>query len=236
MNLILIYPNELHYETVLLTSRRAKHIIEVIKPNIGDQLTVGLFNGNIGNGEVLEIDKESFSVRLRVDFNQPPPQQLPLTLILALPRPKTLKKALHAAITIGVKNIHLINSYKVDKSYWQTPHLSDKGLKTQIELALEQSKDTVPPTISVHKRFKPFVEDEFSAIINNTTPLLAHPTAEEHCPFNINAPTSLIIGPEGGFTEYEVDMLIKHGANPVTIGEHILRVEFAIPAIIGKLF
>ena len=237
MNLVLLFQNDfINSSAVILTGRRAEHIISVHRAAPDKELVVGLFNGKIGRGVVTEIDPASGKVRMEVSFSHMPPEKIPLRLILALPRPKTLKKALHAAVTMGVKEIHLINSYKVDKSYWQTPVLQEPQLSEQIHLALEQSKDTVPPEIFMHKRFKPFVEDVFPGLIQNTRALIAHPAAAEPCPYNIAEETVLIIGPEGGFTDYEVEMFIRHGASPVTIGPHILRVEFAVPAVIGRLF
>lgn len=235
MNLILLNDDDFISENcVQLSGRRAKHVISVHRAEVGKTLIVGLINNKVGSATVTRLEKDL--VVLDVELKDNPPEPIPVTLILALPRPKSLKKALHAAMTMGVKDIHIIKSYRVDKSYWQTPVLSEDGLNEQITLALEQCKDTVYPQIHLHKRFKPFVEDEFPEIIQDTHAMVAHPTAETPCPFNINKPTTLVIGPEGGFIPYEVDLLVENGAQAVSIGAHILRVEYAIPAILGKLF
>ena len=235
MNLILLKAEDFVTElSVVLTGRRAKHIVSVHRAQVGEQLTVGLANGKMGQGTVTVCEKGR--VELDVEFTEQPPAPIPVTLVLALPRPKSLKKALHAAMTMGVKDIYIINSYRVDKSYWQTPVLTESGLEEQVMLALEQSKDTAFPKIHLHKRFKPFVEDEFADIISGTRAMVAHPVADTACPFNVQGPVTLVIGPEGGFIPYEVELLQKHGAEAVSIGSHILRVEYAIPAILGKLF
>lgn len=44
-----------------------------------------------------------------------------MTLIVALPRPKVLRRLIMDAVTMGVQQMILIHSYRVDKSYWQTP-------------------------------------------------------------------------------------------------------------------
>jgi len=235
MNLILLNDEDFISEScVRLSGRRAKHVVSVHRAEVGKTLTVGLVNDKVGAGTVTKLERDL--VELEVALTEQPPQPIPVTLILALPRPKSLKKALHAAMTMGVKKIHIINSFRVDKSYWQTPVLSEDGLQEQITLALEQCKDTVAPEIHLHKRFKPFVEDKFAAIIENTHAMVAHPTACKGCPYNFQKPVTLVIGPEGGFIPYEVELLEKYGAQAVSIGPHILRVEYAIPAILGKLF
>lgn len=235
MNLILLKKDDLISDNrIRLDGRRAKHLRSVHRAELGKQLTIGMINGLIGTGIVVGLTNDS--VVLDIELNKEPPTPIPVTLVLALPRPKSLKKALHAAMSMGVKNIHIINSFRVDKSYWQTPILKEEGLFEQIALALEQCKDTVVPTIELHKRFKPFVEDYFPSLSKDTHAIVAHPTAEMPCPFNIQKPVTLVIGPEGGFIPYEVELLQNHGAQAVSIGKHILRVEFAIPAILGKLF
>jgi RsmE family RNA methyltransferase len=103
-------------------------------------------------------------------------------------------------------------------------------------LGLEQACDTVLPAVEIRKRFKPFVEDEVPEIIRGTRPLAAHPYAESSCPRHVNGPVTLAIGPEGGFIPYEIQLLQKQGFEAVSAGKRILRVEHALPAIIGRLF
>ncbi len=90
--------------------------------------------------------------------SKPPP--LPLNLVLALPRPKMLKRLLIDAASLGIKRIVLINAWKVDKSYWRTPNLKAGLLREKLLLGLEQAGDTVLPELIQAPRFRPFVEDD----------------------------------------------------------------------------
>ena len=113
MNLIILYKNDFISESIVrLTGRRAEHISLVHKAEIGKSLTVGLLNSNMGKGTVINISKSS--LEMNVVLSEKPPRPLPLTLILALPRPKTFKKAVHAAVSMGVKKIYVIESWKVE--------------------------------------------------------------------------------------------------------------------------
>ena len=236
MNLVIIYEDELAGDgiAVICDPRRVLHIQGVLRSLPGNQIKVGLLNGRIGEGKILGSTPEK--IELQVELSSEPPPVLPVTLIFALPRPKTYKKILQAATAMGVKKFIVIGSWKVDKSYWNSPVLSEEETREQFILGLEQGGDTVLPEISVKRRFKPFVEDELPGIIKGRLPLLAHPGAVRDFPRNVAGPVVLCVGPEGGFTEYEIALLEKCGMQTASIGERILRTEFAVCAILGRLF
>ncbi|HTF96567.1 MAG TPA: 16S rRNA (uracil(1498)-N(3))-methyltransferase [Cellvibrio sp.] len=236
MNLILLTPDDLldQNRAVIRDARRLAHIREIHGANTGESYKVGLINGNMGKGTLLNISETG--LELELDLHQPPPQPLPLKLILGLPRPKMLRRILQTIATLGVKELHLINSYRVEKSYWQTPFLEDDAILQQLILGLEQGCDTQLPKVHLHKRFKPFVEDELPGIITNTTALVAHPYTDVECPRAIDFTLSLAVGPEGGFIAYEIELLRKIGFDAVHLGERIMRVETAVPYLLGRLF
>lgn len=66
--------------------------------------------------------------------------------------------------------------------------------------------------------------------------LLAHPEARGADPGASEAGAyGLFVGPEGGFTEREVDDMISRGAVPVALGANILRIETAVVAMVSAL-
>ena len=91
-------------------------------PQPGRQLLLGLRDGLIGEGVVEHVGEQR--ARIRFTLDRAPPPALPLTLLLALPRPKMLRRVLRTAAEIGIKHIWLINSSRVEKSYWQSPLLA----------------------------------------------------------------------------------------------------------------
>ena len=235
MNLLFLEANDLHTPNrASVSGRQLKHIREVLKLACGDKLTVGLENKSIGRATVIKLDEEEAC--LDISWEKEAPAALPLTLIIALPRPKMLKRIIQTATAMGVKQLYFINSWKVEKSFWQSPWLTDEKIRQNCIIGLEQAKDTQMPSIHIRKRFKPFVEDELPALSKNTRKLLAHPGTDTPCPVNITGSTTLIIGPEGGFTPYEVEKLRDAEFEAVHLGERILRVETAVPALLARLF
>ncbi|WP_409525328.1 16S rRNA (uracil(1498)-N(3))-methyltransferase [Nitrincola sp. MINF-07-Sa-05] len=237
MNLILVGPEELGEEgCVSLTDRRFEHIRVVHKASPGDTLKMGVLGGGVGVAQVLQIDDAQVLLQMNPDALQAAPESLPVTLVLALPRPKMMKRTLQTVAAMGVKQIWLINSYRVDKSYWSTPLLQPEAIREQLLLGLEQAGDTIMPEVHLRKRFKPFVEDELPAIAQNTRALVAHPYHAQPCPMAELSPTTLAVGPEGGFITYEVEKLAEAGFQPILLGSRILRVETAIPVVLARLF
>lgn len=235
MNLLLLDEADfVAADRAVLRDRRLKHLHEVHRAESGDHLRVGRLGGAMGEGHLLRLTAEE--AELEVRFDQPPPDKLPLTLLLALPRPKMLRRVLQTVSAMGVPRLVLLNSYRVEKSFWQTPFLEPEAIREQLILGLEQARDTVLPEVIVEKRFKPFVEDRLPALANGTLGLVGHPGDYPACPRAVEQPVTLAIGPEGGWIPYEVDKLREAGLQPVQLGERILRVETAVAALLARLF
>jgi RsmE family RNA methyltransferase len=124
----------------------------------------------------------------------------------------------------------------VEKSYWQSPVLDSDALQEQLVLGLEQARDTMLPEALLRPLFKPFVEDELPGLIKGSLPLVAHPVASVLCPRDVKSAVTLAIGPEGGFIPYEIEKLVACGFTVVQMGERILSVETAVPALISRLY
>jgi len=236
MNLILLRPEDLlSPHAAILRGDRAEHLRTVLKSGPGDAVRVGLLDGKLGSGTVRTDSPDGITLEFVCD--QEPPSPLPLHLLCALQRPKTLRKILQFAASAGVKHLTVIECWKVDKSYWTNPLIDHpEALREELILGLEQGRDTVLPEVTFKRRFKPFVEDELPGLLAGTAGFVAHPEASEPCPAQWSSgPVTLAVGPEGGFTPYEIEKLTAAGMKPVHLGPHILRTEFAIPALLGRL-
>ncbi len=235
MNLLLLEDGDfIAADRVLLQGRRLKHLQEVHRATVGDSLRVGRLGGLMGQGQLLRLDSDA--AELQTSLEQSAPAKLPLTLLLALPRPKMLKRVLQTVASMGVPRLILLNSYRVEKSFWQTPFLQPEAIREQLILGLEQARDTVLPEVIIEKRFKPFVEDQLPQLAAGSLGLVGHPGPYPACPRTVEGQVTLAIGPEGGWIPYEVEKLASAGLQPVQLGERILRVETAVTALLARLF
>ncbi len=216
--------------------RRARHVVEVLRAAAGDTIAVGVLGGAVGEGRVVEATVDRVVLAVRLAAAPPPPS--PVSLVLALPRPKILRKVLQAVASMGVPRVALVGTYRVEKAFFGSPLLAPEAIREELRLGLEQGRDTRLPEVTLHRHFKPFVEDLLDGIFPADGParLLAHPAAT--APVDaLPAPRRaavLAIGPEGGFTPYEAETLAARGFAPFSLGPRALRVDVAVPFAVAQ--
>lgn len=232
MNILLFKETELSNQQLILNDYRHQHLLSILKSKPGDAVKVGILNSLIGTGTVLSINKD-YSTIIINELTNPPPQALNVKLILAMQRPKMLKRMLRSISQLGIKEVHLIHSSNVEKSYWETPLLENENYNEYFTQGLEQSLDTIMPTLKTHKLFKPFAEDIAPKFTDSAPGIILHPYAESSFQ-KPPGPCTLCIGPERGFTDYEVNLLTTSGFTPMSFGNRILRSEVFLPAILGQ--
>ncbi|MEA1953465.1 MAG: 16S rRNA (uracil(1498)-N(3))-methyltransferase [Campylobacterota bacterium] len=223
---------------------QVKHIKEVLKSRVGDRLIIAQMGGDIGKATIAKINDNEVLLA-DVTLDKKPPAKLDLTVVLALPRPKVLRRLIMDMTSLGVNKLIIVNSYRTQKSYWQSPLLN--RIDEFVFEGLQQAIDTVPLVVEFKKRFKPFVEDEFPALLldkEQDNAVIAHPYATQSWKTYLDVvreksntketmPKVLCIGAEGGWIDYEVDLLCKHGCTSVSLGERILRTETVVNVLLG---
>lgn len=212
-----------------------RHIQTVLQATVGDTLKIGRLGGHLGSAVIEHMTSDHIQL-CDVELITPPPPKLEVTVILALPRPKVLRRLIMDMTTLGVRDIVLINSYRTQKSYWQSPMLA--RLDEFVLEGLQQGVDTIAPRITLEKRFKPFVEDKLADMMTHRA-VVAHPYSEQSFAQNrqqhaSELPGVVCIGSEGGWIDYEVALLAAQGCEAVHIGSRILRTEAAVNAILGQ--
>ena len=206
MNRLILEPGDfIAPDRVRITGRRFRQLTQVIKIQVGEFCKAGLLDGPVGRAEVCEIFPDG--IVLRPELNLPPPPVSDTVLAAALPRPQTFAKVLHIATTFGVKHLTFFHSFKVEKSYWQSPRIQEVEYRKILLEALEQCGDSVLPQVGFCRSFKAFTT-ELPRLAAGKTILIGHPgeSVDDALP---GRPAVLVIGPEGGFTERELTTLLE---------------------------
>ncbi|MBH0096308.1 16S rRNA (uracil(1498)-N(3))-methyltransferase [Psychrobacter sp. NZS113] len=240
MNCILLSATNFSNDSAVINEpSQISHVNKVLGATVGDTLKVGQLEGYLGTAIIKNISADSIQL-YDIQLNVTPPPKLDLTVVLALPRPKVLRRLIMDMTALGVRDIALINSYRTQKSYWQSPML--ERLDEFVLEGLQQGVDTIAPRIRLEKRFKPFVEDELASLITNRA-IVAHPYSElsfaqyllrQTPQQSLTLPSLVCIGAEGGWIDYEIELLAAQDCTAVNIGPRILRTEAAVNAILGQ--
>jgi RsmE family RNA methyltransferase len=241
MNLILLFPEDFVAEAVVrLTDYRATHIREIHRAPVGKNLRVGLAGGGIGEGKVLRIDDHSVELEVKVPEGRPETPRI--SLVLALPRPQTLKKVLEGVGAMGVRNLTLINTERVQKSFFSSKLLKDDAWMHHLRLGMEQGSNTYLTEVTVRPSFSEFFKEAWDAIPKKEIKLMTHPTTERTLwdtdiakPHPRGRQILCAVGPEGGWLEGEVKQFEANGFEIISLGNTIHRVENAVMAMLAQI-
>lgn len=245
MNLLLLQPQDIVHSDgnaestqtgrAEVRDERLRHLRKILKVGVGDTVRVGLLDGMVGTAAVESIDGER--AVLAFSCSEPPPRALEVDLLLALPRPKFVGRILQNAASMGVRSIHLFGSARVEKSYWSSRLFEQGAMERHLLLGLEQGRDTRMPSLGLLRRFEqvetwvhertrePSSGAVWLADGAGSAPFPRAPTGDE----------ALVIGPEGGLLNEEVERLEGAGARSVSLGSRPLRVETAVSVCLGRL-
>lgn len=236
MNLILLEPHEAADPSAIeLTGARARHALDVLKVSPGQPLHIGVVDGPRGVGVVTATTGDEVSLRAEWETVAPP---LPsVDLILALPRPKVMKRLWAQLAALGVGRIMLVNAARVERPYFDTHVLEPACYRPLLLEGLQQARDTRLPVISIHRRLKVFVEDELHALAGDALQLLADTGPGERIARAIENTASrrcvLAVGPEGGWNDFERGLFLGRGFRTVTMRDRMLRSDTACVALLA---
>ncbi len=233
MNLLLLGPEEAAEGRLRLFGRRAAHLLRVLKVAPGDRPRAGVVNQGIGEAVVVAVGRDWVDVEVALHRGAEPLP--PVDLLLAVPRPKVVRRLLADLAALGVGAIHLTNAWRVERSYFASPTLTPEAIGRALRLGLEQAGAVRLPQVVVHHRLMAFLDDTLPALQHERC-LVAHPAATTPIAAAAGAGRSLIaLGPEGGWIEREVETLRERGFEPVSLGTRVLRTETAAVVAVACL-
>lgn len=239
MNLLLLHSLENRSFTIdaRKDSRCFFHIRDHLRLAVGQTLRFGVVGAGKGLACLTQASEQTFLFSV-VEYAESFKETLiDCELYIALPRPQMVKRIVESCSTFGVKALHFIHTDKVEKNYWQSPVLHQDSLDHCLLLGAEQAGSTYLPSITLHQ---PLTKHAASFILqNNSTlesacvlhpgkfPALSRSALADH--------QSLLIGPEGGFSERELHHFQSKKLPCYQIGSRILRVETAVVAALSRV-
>jgi RsmE family RNA methyltransferase len=235
VNLIIVEPAEVNDRCdVTLTDGRAAHLTRVLKVTPGQTVRIGLLDGALGTGTVTNLANDS--VTLRCVFGADTPPRPAIDLLLALPRPKVLRRLWAQVAALGVGRIILTNAERVERNYFDTHVLAPDTYRPLLIEGLQQARDTCLPQVSIQRQFRILIEDHLDSVSDAATRIVADPGTHTRMDEALSARSGdrvlLAVGPEGGWNEFELELLARHGFQSVGMGSRTLRTDTACVALL----
>jgi RsmE family RNA methyltransferase len=235
VNLILFEAGEVSVDgTVALSGARADHVIKVLNVAPGHVVRVGIIDGGSGVATVTSLGHGTVGLHCRFETTTPP--RPPVDLLLALPRPKVMRRLWAQLAALGVGQIILTNAARVERHYFDTHVLTAGCYRPLLIEGLQQARDTRLPQVSIHKQFKVLVEDHLDGLFPTGLRLAADPRCEtrlsEVVPTQARSRILLAVGPEGGWNDFELNLLAAHRFQAVGMGPRTLRSDTACIALL----
>ncbi len=219
--------------SVEMTGSASHYLTRVLRKSEGDQVT--LFNGDGWNysGEIYEVLHQSVFIKLVGRQFPNNESELKITLVQAISRGERMDYSLQKATELGVYRIQPLMCHRVEVrldekrkakrlAHWQGVVVS----------ASEQCGRATIPDVT-----EPLSLQEWLQSSSLGSRLILDPQAQTSLSSVavINNAVSILVGPEGGFSDEEMELAVKNGVTAVSLGPRVLRTESAGPAAITIL-
>ncbi len=213
-------------QAVQLDPLASHHIARVLRMTVAEPVT--LFNGDGGEfaGVIRQIDKKHVTVEIQQFIDREVESPLNLVLAQGISRGEKMDFTIQKAVELGIKHIIPLLTERCNVKLDQAR--SEKRIQhwqSVIISACEQSGRNRIPTILAPQSFAHWLEQSadgyrfiLSPHVEQKLPLLSLKNAE---------PITIVIGPEGGMSESEIQSAMRKGFLPLNLGPRVLRTETA---------
>jgi len=226
MQRLFISSKDFANNVISLNKEQFHHLVNVCRLKPKNKLEVVVNNTRLILVKIKHIDLNQFHVDILDQWSLNTSRQIPIQLMQSLPKQDKLTDICRTCTEVGVQKFHPIVT-----DFCDVKSLSDnklKRVKMAIESAAKQSKQSAVPTITPIMK----ITDIFDTVRFNpaSLKLVAYENSNEslkNIVTNIPKEVVIAIGPEGGFSEKDIDIFMENDFIPFSLGNHILRTEHA---------
>ncbi|MFP5360138.1 MAG: 16S rRNA (uracil(1498)-N(3))-methyltransferase [Actinomycetes bacterium] len=224
-------------ETLRVEGDEARHAVTVQRRRVGEAVDIVDGEGVRASGAITATGDRWFEILVAHVTRERDPR---VTLVQALAKGGRDEQAVEAAVELGVTGVI---PWASDRAIvqWRGPK-ADKGRAAWQALALaaaKQSRRAVVPEVSGVMTTRALAAAVADAAAAGTRVLVLHESARLGLAAldweDREQPTWVIVGPEGGIADSELEALAAAGATAVVLGPHVLRASSAGPAALAAL-
>lgn len=214
---------------------RYHHIQKTLKPVLGQSLSVTLLHQKRAVFTVSHLDSKCVILAPTECENgsSDPDERFPASFVIALPRPKVIRRIVRGLSALRVREIEFYHCESVEKSYWSSHELVPENLKAAIREGISFHGHPHPTEVRLHRRFRPFVEDNL--MLRKEQTLFLDPDAKSILGADAQKAKgtrepqrrTFLFGPEGRLNAFELKWFRDH-FQTASLGDLILPTEIAV--------
>ena len=232
MNLTRSFVNQEFFlnKKIILEKSSSHHLIKVLRKKESDQIVLFDGKGNSCLGVISKIHRSEVQLDVIDIFEKSLRHGIEINLGQSLIKNDPFNLTIQKATELGVTSFHPLIT---DRSEQKIKMTRNRNLRWNLIArgACEQCGENWLPIIE-----DPIKLDRWAANVESKIKIVLYPNADNKISdFKYKDSVSLAIGPEGDFSDYEVDSLTEKGFIPVSIGKRILRAETAAISAISSV-
>lgn len=213
---------------------RVERLIASMDLRSGTQFRVALENRGRAQAVVTKLGKAGLTADIK--RLREPEEGPDIDLVLAIPRPKVLRRLIPRVASMGIRSVTLVNACGVLREYFDSHWLAEENLLKLLMLGLEQGGAIRVPTITQERRLRPFIEDKLGRLRKREVRILCAPNAQRGMPWVADSARVIVaIGPETGWTDFEEGLFETAGFRPFSLGPEHLASDVACLAMLGAV-
>lgn len=217
--------------TASLSAEEAHHLTHVLRLRFGDEIAVFDGNGREYRARIERVSRDGAHVHLLEEISPAPEPAVRLTLAQAVLKGDKMDEVVRDAVMLGGAAIQPIVTRRTETTVATLIRSSRVERWRRVALAsVKQSRRAVLPEVRTPLTFENFLEEPAASL----RLMLVEPSACGGSPISqlhhqpIPPDASVLVGPEGGWTEDECTAATAHGVRLVTLGHRTLRAD-AVP-------
>ena len=215
---------------LILEKPSSHHLIKVLRKKEADEIVLFDGKGNSCLGVISKIHRSEVQLDVIDIFKKSLRSGIEINLGQSLIKNDPFNLTIQKATELGVTSFHPLIT---ERSELKIKMTRNRSLRWNLIArgACEQCGENWLPIIE-----DPIKLDIWAANVESKIKIVLYPNSENKISdFKYKDSVSLAIGPEGDFSDYEVDSLTEKGFIPVSIGKRILRAETAAISAISSV-
>jgi 16S rRNA (uracil1498-N3)-methyltransferase len=215
-------------DLIRLPEDEARHAVQVLRTKLGERVWVTDGSGNRYEAQVLSIGKRSLELKI-VNRQFSPKEPLPVLAVGMIKSRERLEWLVEKSVELGVSKLILMQTERSERS-----HVREDRLRAIQISAMKQCLTSWLPELVTGVPFEAVLDEGKLA---HQPMYIAHEKASSESKMlhtKTSAAPLLLVGPEGGFSDREVQLALDAGATMVTLGPRRLRAETAALAVLCR--